>query len=113
MVSRVGVYEKLIHAYAQNTNGAYVFPTGDRPFVEWPGGQGTFFVSGTISASSNVALQVLGPDGVTWFNVGVDTTRTSSGAGNFALPPCLLRARVTIGSVGTTNVHASIGRVTL
>jgi hypothetical protein len=113
MGSFVGVYEKLIHAYAQNTNGTYIFPTGGRPFVDWPGGQGTFFVSGTIAASSNVALQVLGPDDVTWFNVGVDTTKTSSGAGNFALPPCRLRAVVNIGATGTTNVHASIGRVVL
>lgn len=108
----ISVFEKPIHGYSQSTNGTYNFPTTSRGSFDWPGGQGTFSVAGSIGVSTTIALQMLGPDNTTWFNVGVDTTKTASGAGNFALPPCQLRVQVIIGAPAT-NIHASVGRVLL
>jgi len=112
MSFEVSVFEKPVNGYSQSTNGTYNFPQTTRGLFDWPGGQGTFVVVGTIGASTTVALQMLGPDGSTWFNVGVDTTKTASGAGNFALPPCQLRVQINIGAP-SSNIHASVGRVLL
>lgn len=60
--------------------------------LQWRGGPGTFLVKAT--GFGTVKLQVLLPDGATWFDVGSDTTLTADGGGNFDLPPCSLRANV-------------------
>ena len=94
----------LTSNYSNATPGTY-----NLPVVQWPGGQGTFMVVGTITAAI-IALQVLGPDGTTWLNVGVDTTKTSSGLGNFALAPCQLRLNLTI-TTSVSNIYSNISRV--
>lgn len=76
----------------------------------WPGGRGTFKVVGTFGGAS-VALQVLGPDGSTWQDVGADTTKTSAGLGNFDLPPGTIRASVTGGT--PSALFANVDRVVL
>jgi hypothetical protein len=44
-----------------------------------------------------VKLQFLGPDGVTWIDVGTDTTLTAQGGAGFVLAPCPIRAAVSGG----------------
>ena len=63
----------------------------------WPGGRGTFLVSGTFGGAI-VSLQVLGPDSSTWIDAGSYTTFTANGVGNFDLPQGKIRAAVTGGS---------------
>lgn len=63
----------------------------------WSGGPGIFKVAGTFGGAT-VALQALGPDGVTWFDVGTDTTKTAAGGGQFTLDPGPIRAAVTGGA---------------
>lgn len=60
--------------------------------LPWRGGKGTFLCKAT--GYGTVKLQVLGPDGSTWIDVGTDTTLTADGGGNFELPPCSLRVNV-------------------
>jgi hypothetical protein len=66
----------------------------------WNGGQGAFLVAGTL-AGATVKLQVLGPDGVTWLDVGADAALAAPGAAGFALPPGQIRAEVSGGSAPT------------
>lgn len=75
----------------------------------WAGGQGEFKVVGTFGAAT-VKLQFLGPDGVTWLDVGTSTTLTAPGAGLFTLGPCQLQA-ITVGGA-PTGIYASASRVT-
>lgn len=63
----------------------------------WPGGRGTFIVSGTFSGAT-VALQLLGPDGSTWIDAGTYTSLTAAGGGNFDLPQGQIRASVASGT---------------
>ena len=63
----------------------------------WPGGRGSFAVAGTFGGTT-VSLQLLGPDGATWTDVGPDVTLTAAGVGNFELPPSDIRAAVTGGT---------------
>lgn len=74
--------------------------------VQWPGGQGTFAVVGTFGGAT-VALQFLGPDGSTYINAGTNTTLTAAGAGNFILPPVLIRATVTGGTPSALYASAT------
>lgn len=62
--------------------------------VQWGGGVGVFTAAGTFSGAT-ITLQYLGPDGLTWFAVGPDTTLTAAGGGAFLLPPGSIRAAVT------------------
>lgn len=78
---------------------------GSKP---WPGGRGTFSVAGTFGGAT-ATLEMLGPDGATWFAVGTDTTKTQAGAGNFDLPPCLLRVALTGGT--PSGMYARADRV--
>ena len=63
----------------------------------WPGGRGTFEVSGTFGGAT-VYLQYMGPDGSTWLVAGANTTLTAAGGGNFDLPEGRIRALVSGGS---------------
>lgn len=63
----------------------------------WPGGEGAFLVAGTFGGAT-VTLQVLGPDGSTWLDVGADAALTAAGAVGFTLPPGTIRAAVASGS---------------
>ena len=85
------------------TNG-----TATGPQVQWPGGRGVFTAAGNFSGAT-VALQMLGPDGATWFNTGTDTTLTSAGVGAFDLPPAQVRANVTGGP--PIGMYAGAARV--
>jgi len=78
------------------------------PSVHWGGGRGVFSAAGTFS-SATVSLQVLGPDGATWLDAGVDTTLTAAGLGVFDLPDCYIRASVSGGS--PSGLYARAARV--
>lgn len=85
--------------YLLITNGT---ATGNA--VEWRGGRGTFAVVGTFSGAT-VKLQVLGPDGVTWLDVGAECTLTAPGIGGFELGNGSIRAAVSAGP--PTGIYAS------
>ncbi len=63
----------------------------------WNGGQGAFLVAGSLGGAT-VKLQILGPDGATWLDVGADAALDAAGAAGFALPPGQIRAAVSGGS---------------
>lgn len=71
----------------------------------WPGGKGMFAVKATFGGGS-VALQVLLPDGSTWYTPA-GLSLTADGAVLFELPPCLVRALVTTA----TAVYATADRI--
>lgn len=64
--------------------------------VEWFGGAGLLAVVGTFGGGT-VQLQMLGPDNVTWLNIGSGITQ--AGTASFTLPDCLIQATVS----GATN----------
>lgn len=76
--------------------------------VTWHGGEGVLTVCGTFGGAS-VSLQTLGPDGVTWIDVGTSTTLTSAGAPNFRLPQGQIRVAVTGGT--PSGLYARAARV--
>ena len=81
--------------------------TATGAYAQWGGGEGVFMAAGTFSGAT-VALQYLGPDATTPFNVGTDTTLTAAGGGVFILPPGRIRALVT-GS--PTGMYAAADQV--
>ncbi len=87
-----------------------VSATGAGAATGWGGGPGVFMAAGTFGGAT-VALQVLGPDGATWFDVGTDTTLTAPGGGTFNLPPARIRANVTAGP--PTGMYATADRLGL
>lgn len=76
--------------------------------VDCPGGIMQFSVAGTFGGAT-VALYVLGPDGVTWLNAGVNTTLTAAGMGIAYLAPCQIQAQISGGP--PSGIFASIARV--
>jgi hypothetical protein len=74
----------------------------------WHGGKGSFLVHADTWNSATVKLQCLGPDRVTWIDVGTDTTLTADGGGNFELPPGQLRAAVSGTPTAVYAVAAGI-----
>jgi hypothetical protein len=113
MSNRITYQETLVNGLTSSAGGSFYYPTTSKGSVDWPGGQGTMSVTGTFTgAGCNAILQVLGPDNVTWLTVGVDTTKTAAGVGNFALPPCQLRVAVNVPTTtSASNVWVSLGRV--
>lgn len=65
--------------------------------VHWSGGDGYVFVQGTIG-SATFQLQVLGPDGVTYMNLG--SAISAVGISTFSAPPTMLKV-VPAGSGGS------------
>lgn len=74
----------------------------------WPGGQGEFRAAGTF-ATGTLALQQLGPDGVTWQSVSTGTTVTAPGNTTFTVGPCQLRAVFTGGPA--VALYAALARI--
>lgn len=74
----------------------------------WPGGTGVFSACGTFGGAT-VKLQYLGPDGVTWIDMGTDTTLTAAGGGLFVSPSVDIRAAVSGGA--PSGLHASAEQV--
>lgn len=62
------------------------------PF-DWPGGVGVFTATGSMERGM-VALQYLGPDGITWLDEGSRTRLLAPGHGLFELPAVKIRAFV-------------------
>jgi hypothetical protein len=69
--------------------------------VLWPGGKGTFLASATFGGGT-VKLQVMGPDGTNYIDVGTDTTLTAAGGGR-----SYIRANVATA----TAVYATVSQV--
>ena len=59
-------------------------------YINYEGGNGSFFVVGTFGGGT-AKLQIQAPDGSTWLDVGAGTTLTTSGIGGFTLPTGRLR----------------------
>lgn len=78
------------------------------PAFDCPGGLCIFSVVGTF-AGATIALFVLGPDGATWINAGVNTTLTAAGMGTVQLPPCQVQAQVSGGP--PSGIFAALARV--
>lgn len=72
-------------------------------------GRYCFSAAGTFDGGT-VSLQMLGPDGSTWFDVGDEATMTSVGAGIAELPSGDYRAGITGGS-GSVSVYATLKSV--
>jgi hypothetical protein len=64
--------------------------------VKWPGGKGTFVVTGTFGGAT-ITLQFLGLDNTTWVDVGTEATLTAAGMCGFECGAGLIRAKVTGG----------------
>lgn len=79
--------------------------------MSWPGGAGTFGATcaGWNGANLSLQFQPPGGDGTTWVAVGVDTSISANGGGNFNLPPCQIRAAIS-GAVPSSNVFASAAK---
>ncbi len=73
----------------------------------WNGGEGAFLVAGTFGGAT-VTLQILGPDGSTWLDVGTDAALTAAGAVGFSLPPGTIRAEVDGGT--PSGLYALVDR---
>lgn len=71
----------------------------------WDGGRGSFLVNGTFDGET-VTLQVLGPDGTTYVDVGTDAALTANGVANFDLPQGMIRAAVSTGGGSPTGLYA-------
>jgi hypothetical protein len=91
----------VISTTTVSANGNYPATPG---YIEWRGGSGTFFAQGTFDGATAKLQYSL--DGTTWTDVGVDTTLTDSGGGNFSLGPC--RLRVNVADVGTTSIQIAV-----
>jgi hypothetical protein len=76
--------------------------TAGKPLV---GGQ--YGVSCIGTGFGTVDLQVLGPDGSTWVNVGASTNFAADGFASVFLPACTARIAVTT----TTAVSVSVQRI--
>ncbi len=73
----------------------------------WNGGRGAFMAAGTFGGAT-VTLQVLGPDGTTWLDVGAEAALTAPGAVGFDLPPGTIRAEVDGGD--PSGLYALVDR---
>lgn len=70
----------------------------------WPGGTGVFMAEATWGGGS-VSLQYQLPNGA-WVAAGADTTLTANGGGVFELPPCNIRAAVSVATAAyATATH--------
>jgi len=78
----------------------------------WIGGMGMFIACCAGWNGAGVALQVLGPDDVTWMNAGGNTTFVANNLGIFYLPPCRIRAAVS-GAVPSAGVFAQVAQVSV
>lgn len=85
---------------------------GNGAETAWHGGRGVFSVV-SLTGSGTVKLQ-WSPDfdattgaGVTWLDVGSDTTLTAAGAGGFELPPCRIRAVSSGFTVASAYAHTT------
>lgn len=67
----------------------------------WPGGTGVFMAEATWGGGS-VSLEYQLPNGA-WVAAGPETTLTANGGGVFELPPCNIRASVSVA----TGVYAT------
>lgn len=80
--------------------------------VAWPGGRGTFSVPAGTFSGATVKLQWSPDEGTTYLDVdnSGDTyvTLTAAGAGNFELPPCLIKATI---SGSPTGIYANAQRI--
>lgn len=79
--------------------------TGSAEF--WPGGDGTYTVTGTFGGST-ITLQYLGPDDTTWVDAGADAILTAEGGCNFTLPSGSIRAEV-VGGTPSAIYAVAIG----
>lgn len=70
------------------------------------GGAYWFEVAATFGGGT-VKLQKLGPDDVTWFDVGTTTTLTAAGGASVALPQGSYRVNIATA----TAVYASVVRI--
>lgn len=71
----------------------------------WPGGDGVIDV--VASTYGTITLQYLGPDGVTWSDMGEHTTFVANGGGIFTRGDSKLRIKVD----GATGVYATVNEI--
>lgn len=83
--------------------------TATGALVDCPGGVCVFAVVASAWNGATVKLQVMGPDGATLIDAGVNTTLTANGMGVAYLPPGQIQATVVGGP--PAGVFASIARV--
>lgn len=79
--------------------------------ITWPGGDGTFDVVCSTFNGATVALQMLGADGTTWLDVGVETTLTANGGAGFRLSPGIQLKATVRTAVPSAGVYARIASV--
>jgi hypothetical protein len=72
--------------------------------AQWRGGRGVLTAVATWGGE-NIALQYMGPDGITWLAVG--TALTANGLSTFELPPGLIRAAVTTATAAYAQAEES------
>lgn len=69
----------------------------------WAGGDGYLFLQGTIG-SATFQQQVLGPDGVTYMNLG--SAVAAVGISTFTAPPCMMK--IVPGGTGGSHLYLRI-----
>jgi hypothetical protein len=74
--------------------------------AQWGGGKGLFTAVANWGGGS-VQLQYMGPDGVTWLNIGA--ALTANGYLNFELAPGLIRAAVTAATAAYAQADQTKG----
>ena len=76
---------------------------------QWPGGRAVASVAGTFGGST-LALQMLGPDGITWLAIAAGVSFTAPGStAAIDLPPATIRATVSGGT--PSGLYARLARV--
>lgn len=83
--------------------GAAIAANGSSRPMEFLGGAGTLFVTGTFGGGT-ATLEILAPDGVTWLTVGAGTTLTTAGAAGFTAP--VRPIRVTLAGATAPSIQA-------
>ena len=74
--------------------------TGDGPVVTWPGGIGTYQITGTFGGTTATLLASI-TNGTTenaYTSIGTNSVLTANGICNFELPPCKIKVNLTGGT---------------
>lgn len=80
--------------------------TATGAWMQWPGGKGVFSVDATNFNGATIALEYKSPLGNA-IVAGVGTTFTAADGGVFELPPCQIRAAVSVAVPVGVTAHAS------
>lgn len=82
---------------------------GSSPTAKWVGGEGYFNLFGSSFGGGTGTLEYSFDQGTTWVPMGVDTTVTSNGGGEFSQAPCDIR--VTLSGSTSPVLQAIVTKI--